>query len=122
MSTLSARRPSSAVLSRDFLASIVVFLVALPLCMGIAIASGAPPALGLITGIVGGSSASAQTTGISMSGSCTPGGGEDGSTLVRRLATRAEAGQAGVGRRGHRGLAQVGHLDAAFLRLDRRDA
>lgn len=41
-------------LTRDFLASIVVFLVALPLCMGIAIASGVPPALGLITGIVGG--------------------------------------------------------------------
>ena len=40
--------------SADFLASIVVFLVALPLCMGIAIASGAPPASGLITGIVGG--------------------------------------------------------------------
>ncbi|MGE0406193.1 MAG: SulP family inorganic anion transporter [Candidatus Korobacteraceae bacterium] len=39
---------------QDFLASIVVFLVALPLCMGIAIASGAPPAAGLITGIVGG--------------------------------------------------------------------
>jgi MFS superfamily sulfate permease-like transporter len=38
----------------DFLASIVVFLVALPLCMGIAIASGVPPALGLISGIVGG--------------------------------------------------------------------
>lgn len=45
---------SSAAVGRDFLASIVVFLVALPLCMGIAIASGAPPALGLITGIVGG--------------------------------------------------------------------
>ena len=39
---------------RDFMASIVVFLVALPLCMGIAIASGVPPALGLISGIVGG--------------------------------------------------------------------
>jgi MFS superfamily sulfate permease-like transporter len=39
---------------KDFLASIVVFLVALPLCMGIAIASGVPPVLGLITGIVGG--------------------------------------------------------------------
>jgi MFS superfamily sulfate permease-like transporter len=40
--------------SRDLLASIVVFLVALPLCMGIAIASGAPVSAGLITGIVGG--------------------------------------------------------------------
>ena len=46
----SARSP----LGRDFMASIVVLLVALPLCMGIAIASGAPPALGLITGVVGG--------------------------------------------------------------------
>jgi MFS superfamily sulfate permease-like transporter len=39
---------------QDFLASLVVFLVALPLCMGIAIASGVPVAAGLITGIVGG--------------------------------------------------------------------
>jgi MFS superfamily sulfate permease-like transporter len=39
---------------RDLLASLVVFLVALPLCMGIAIASGAPVAAGLVTGIVGG--------------------------------------------------------------------
>ena len=41
-------------LARDFTASIVVFLVAMPLCMGIAIASGVPPEKGLITGIIGG--------------------------------------------------------------------
>jgi MFS superfamily sulfate permease-like transporter len=39
---------------KDLSASLVVFLVALPLCMGIAIASGLPPAKGLITGVIGG--------------------------------------------------------------------
>ncbi len=39
---------------QDLLASLVVFLVALPLCMGIAIASGVDPAQGLITGIIAG--------------------------------------------------------------------
>lgn len=39
---------------REVLASVVVFLVALPLCMGIAVASGVPPAMGLLAGIVGG--------------------------------------------------------------------
>jgi MFS superfamily sulfate permease-like transporter len=38
----------------DLPASIVVALVALPLCLGIAIASGAPPFSGLVAGIVGG--------------------------------------------------------------------
>lgn len=38
----------------DFPASVVVFLVALPLCLGIALASGAPLLSGLIAGIVGG--------------------------------------------------------------------
>lgn len=38
----------------DLKASLVVFFVALPLCLGIAIASGAPPMSGLIAGIVGG--------------------------------------------------------------------
>ncbi|MEV7002977.1 SulP family inorganic anion transporter [Streptomyces sp. NPDC093982] len=38
----------------DFLASIVVFLVAVPLCVGVAVASGVPAELGLVTGIVGG--------------------------------------------------------------------
>jgi MFS superfamily sulfate permease-like transporter len=39
---------------QDFFASIVVFLVAIPLCLGIAIASGAPPTAGIISGIIGG--------------------------------------------------------------------
>ena len=38
----------------DMLSSVVVFLVALPLCLGIALASGAPLFSGLIAGIVGG--------------------------------------------------------------------
>ena len=42
------------VLQFDVASSIVVFFVALPLCMGIAQASGAPIASGIITGIVGG--------------------------------------------------------------------
>jgi MFS superfamily sulfate permease-like transporter len=43
-----------ATLGKDALASVVVFLVALPLCMGVAIASGVSPMAGLVTGIVGG--------------------------------------------------------------------
>lgn len=40
--------------AKDVPASIVVFLVALPLCLGIALASGAPLFSGIITGILGG--------------------------------------------------------------------
>jgi carbonic anhydrase len=41
-------------LGKDLPASLVVFLVALPLCLGVALASGAPLLSGLIAGIVGG--------------------------------------------------------------------
>ncbi|MBK7270774.1 MAG: SulP family inorganic anion transporter [Flavobacteriales bacterium] len=39
---------------KDLPASLVVFLVAVPLCLGIALASGAPPIAGLIAGVFGG--------------------------------------------------------------------
>jgi MFS superfamily sulfate permease-like transporter len=48
------RRSFGRFLVDDFRASLVVFLVALPLSLGIAVASGVPPALALITAIVGG--------------------------------------------------------------------
>ena len=41
-------------LQKDITASVVVFLVALPLCLGIALASGAPLFSGLLAGIIGG--------------------------------------------------------------------
>ncbi len=44
----------SSTVPRDLIAGVVVFLVALPLCLGIALASGAPPFAGLLAGIVGG--------------------------------------------------------------------
>ncbi len=53
----STEGPSSGMFSHfreDFLASIVVFLVALPLCIGIAVAVGVSPARALLTGIIGG--------------------------------------------------------------------
>ncbi len=54
MSQATSEQDAGKTWRSDFVASVVVFLVALPLCMGIAIASGAPPAAGLITGIIGG--------------------------------------------------------------------
>jgi MFS superfamily sulfate permease-like transporter len=49
-----AQRDSGFDAKRDLLASIVVFLVALPLCIGIAVAVGVSPGKALITGIIGG--------------------------------------------------------------------
>ena len=43
-----------AEIKHDFPASVVVFFVAMPLCLGIALASGAPLFSGIIAGIVGG--------------------------------------------------------------------
>jgi carbonic anhydrase len=41
-------------LTKDLAGGLVVFLVALPLCLGIALASGAPMVAGLVSGVVGG--------------------------------------------------------------------
>ncbi|WP_269456703.1 SulP family inorganic anion transporter, partial [Legionella pneumophila] len=45
---------SKRYLKFDFVAAIVVFLVAIPLCLGIALASGAPLFSGILSGIIGG--------------------------------------------------------------------
>lgn len=49
-----AVKPSLKNLKYDIPAGVVVFFVAIPLCMGIALASGAPVFSGLISGIIGG--------------------------------------------------------------------
>src|SRR3954453_7918850 len=45
---------SSSTLLRDVAAGLVVFLVALPLCLGVALASNAPLFSGVLAGMIGG--------------------------------------------------------------------
>ncbi|KOU09922.1 MULTISPECIES: SulP family inorganic anion transporter [unclassified Streptomyces] len=46
--------PGAGTFRADFGASVVVALVAVPLCVGVAVASGVPAELGIVTGVVGG--------------------------------------------------------------------
>ena len=54
LETMNKKQGLFSNLKQDLPASIVVFFVAVPLCLGIALASGAPLFSGLISGIVGG--------------------------------------------------------------------
>lgn len=47
-------KPGKSAFLSDLKAGVIVFFVALPLCLGIATASGAPPLASLIAGVVGG--------------------------------------------------------------------
>jgi MFS superfamily sulfate permease-like transporter len=54
MSAASTSNGFAGTFARDLISGTVVFLVALPLCLGVAQASGAAPIAGLIAGILGG--------------------------------------------------------------------
>ncbi len=51
---MTAPSPPASNVRGDLTASLVVFLVALPLCLGVALASGAPLIAGVVAGVVGG--------------------------------------------------------------------
>jgi carbonic anhydrase len=50
----AAEKTPNGLPTRDLLSGLIVFLVALPLCLGIALASNAPLVSGLISGVIGG--------------------------------------------------------------------
>ena len=77
-------------LTRDTLAGLTVAMVALPLSLAIAIASGADPASGLVTAIIGGFLVSA------LGGSRVQIGGPTGAFIVVVFATIAEHGYDGL--------------------------
>ncbi|KOG40854.1 SulP family inorganic anion transporter [Streptomyces resistomycificus] len=52
--TQASRSRDKSDLGTEITASLVVFLVALPLCIGVAVASGVPAELGIISGVIGG--------------------------------------------------------------------
>ncbi|WP_225859233.1 SulP family inorganic anion transporter [Streptomyces albicerus] len=52
--TAKTTKAPKADLATEITASLVVFLVALPLCIGVAVASGVPAELGIISGVIGG--------------------------------------------------------------------
>jgi len=53
-SSVDTRTSAGSVIARDAVSGLVVFLVALPLCLGVALASDAPLFSGILAGIVGG--------------------------------------------------------------------
>lgn len=54
MTTNNNHAPLSETVPKDLISGLVVFLVALPLCLGVALASNAPPLAGILAGIIGG--------------------------------------------------------------------